>query len=263
MDRSARYPATYSEVLQRGLQPRRARGETLANRARLNPSAKPPGRVSLAAPSRPVRTERFKPKEAEWHVRGKEAAHAFVAAVLADDPEKMDEAFYCRDGSIKRLYEIIIEKWDPKSNRPAWQSVFLLEWFREAVKGPSIDQLREIEENIYHFAGPRGLLLQEVRTTLLFSVNERLLADEFLNAVRESGDLGHASERFRSLFEKAGLGLPQTRQRMRELLAEILLPLSDDQRDWVMEASPTLAVMVLRQLLGMVDPQELETSSNC
>src|SRR5262249_18740882 len=118
-----RYPATYSEVLQRWLPT--ADGAPLANRAQLVRSAKPPGRVNLAAPSKPVRTERLNPKEAVWHGRGKEAAGAFVAAVLADDPEKMDEAFYCRDGSTKRLYEILIEKWDGKSNiaRPGRASV--------------------------------------------------------------------------------------------------------------------------------------------
>jgi hypothetical protein len=176
----------------------------------------------------------------------------------------MYEAFFGRGyvTETKKLYDTIDERWQPADDRPGWQSESLVKWFREAIEGCSIDELRRIGENIYDLVGGKGLLFQEARTTLVFSVNERLLADEFVETVLQRGDLRAASARFEELFISAQLDERRINQRMMVLLNDMLPKLSPDQQTWLAQAAGSRAVTVLRQLLRMRDPRALETSSN-
>jgi hypothetical protein len=257
---------TYSEVVQRGLQPRSA-----PNRVPVNRLGKPPTRVTLGSPNKPVRIEKLPPrstkhveKKDDWEARGSALAKEFVAAVLGGDPDKMHEAFFGRGyvAETKKLYHTIDERWRPADNRPGWQSESLVKWFREAVEGCSIDELRRIGENVYDLVGAKGFLFQEARTALVFSVNERLLAHEFVKTVLRRGDLRAASARFEQLFVSAQLDDRCINQRMMMLLDDMLPKLSPDQETWLAQAAGSRAVTVLRTLLRMRDPRALETSSN-
>jgi hypothetical protein len=260
MDRIAPYRPTYKEVLQRGLQGESPPEETQPNRAPTNRGGKPPTPVSITSPKRPVKAERPIARERDWNARAMALAKEFVAAVLEGDPEKMDRAFFARQKGERKLYEIMHARRMCKQS-PGWQSASVVEWFREAVKEYSIDQLRAIGEHIYEIVGATGLLFQEARTSLVFSVNERLLAHEFVDTFLERGDLATAFANFERLFITAQLDPLRTNQRMTALLYENLPDLSPDQEEWLAQAEDSPAVIMLRKVLR--DLRALESSSNC
>jgi hypothetical protein len=115
----------------------------------------PPAKVSLTTPSKSVRLEQLptgakKPIDnLDWDTRGAARAKAFVVAVLEGDPTKMKDAFYDPEyGKNPKLYEVVREKkttgWQPRDEQGN-----LIRWFREALKGYSIDELHAISENLY------------------------------------------------------------------------------------------------------------------
>jgi hypothetical protein len=256
MERSATYRATYSEVLQRGLQSRSPHDPDRPNRAPVHPLAKPPVRVSVTSPSRPVRTEELPTRRSGWNARGMARAKEFVAAVLDGDPQKMHAAYY--DPGFgkenKKLFETINERRKSRHWRPTWESHSLVEWFRDAVKGCSLDELRRIDENIYIAFGAAGWVFEEVRKTLVFSVQERIHADELVQTVLKNGNIATAAERFEALFLSAALDPERQRHRMSTLMNRVLQTLDPAQLDRIVEnlaqAPDCHAVGELRRLLG-------------
>jgi hypothetical protein len=251
--------ASYSSVRNGGIGIRLEKARDAPQRRkqqRCGPWA-PPAKVSLTTPSKPVRPEQLatgakKPVDS-WDERGEAAAKAFVAAVLAGDPAKMKDAFYDSEyGKCSKLYEIIREK-KTTGWKPCDEEGNLIRWFREALKGYSIDELHAISENLYIEFGGHGWIFDETRETLAFSVSEPILADEMIKTVLDNGDSSAAVKRFEGLFETVGLNHRQRLARMSTLMKTSLSTLHPGQKDRLRQdldqAPASLAVTALRRLL--------------
>lgn len=151
-----------------------------------------------------------------------------------------------------RSYEIVREK-KTTGWKPGDEKGNLIRWFREAVKGYSIDELYAISENLYLEFGGHGWIFDETRKALAFSVSEPIHADEMIKTVLDSGDIGATAKRFEGLFETVGLPYRQRHARMSELMEESLSTLDPGQKDRLREnlaqVPISLAVTALRRFL--------------
>jgi len=216
--------------------------------------------VREGASSRPVRSEspvgrRKTPGALDWQARGMARAKAFVAALRSGDEEQMRAAFYDPDyGKDPRLYEIIREKrysgWWISDERG-----HLVEWFREALEGCTIEELEAISENLYRDFGGNLGIFREVQRALGFCINELFHADAMVRAVLRNQGIESAARKFAAHFDFIGLvGVPR-QSRMSMLMNGALAKLDPEQmeslRDHLKKAPKLLAVTALRLL---VDP---------
>jgi hypothetical protein len=254
--------ASYSSVLQVGTRIPLEKAREAPRPKKQQPACAPwhpPAKVSLTTPSKSVRLEQLptgakKPIDnLDWDARGAARAKAFVVAVLEGDPTKMKDAFYDPEfGTNPKLYEVVREKktagWQPRDEEGN-----LIRWFREALKGYSIDELHAISENLYVEFGGHGWIFDETRKALSFSVSEPIHADAMIKTVLDDGDIGAAAKRFEGLFETVGLNDRQRRERMSELMEESLSTLDPAKKDRLREnldqAPISVAVTALRTLL--------------
>ena len=254
--------ASYSSVLQVGMRIPLEKAYEAPRPKKRQPARgpwRPPAKVSLTTSSRLVRLEQLptgakKPIDnLDWDARGAARAKAFVVAVLEGDQTKMKDAFYDPEyGKNPKLYEVVREKkttgWQPRDEEGN-----LIRWFREALKGYSIDELHAISENLYMDFDAHGWIFDETQKALVFSVSEPIHADEMIKTVLDNDDIGAAAKRFEGLFKTVGLNRRQRRERMSELMEESLSTLDPAKKDRLREnldqAPISVAVTALRTLL--------------
>ena len=173
----------------------------------------------------------------------------------------MKNAFYDPEwGKSPRLYEIITQKTkgvDPAQERPA-----LNEWFAEALKGCSEEDLIQIQKNLSSQFGAKGGVFDEVKRALILNITERRLAHEFVQTALKKGDIVLAAQRFEQYSSKFKLGSSEERALMSALLSETLSVLNTDEkatlRRNLIDAPSYSAVTELRQSLAMVDKKAVE-----
>jgi hypothetical protein len=181
-------------------------------------------------------------------------AGEFVVALLSGDEAQMNNAFYDPDyGRNPRLYEVIREKRGP-GWRTSDEQGYLISWFREALKGYTIDQLDPISENLYRDFGGRKAIFRLTQRALIFCINELFHADEMVKAVLRDADIGGMANKFETHFSSIGLIGRQQRARMSMPMERVLSRLDPQQMDILranLRAAPlSLAVTELRKLVA-------------